>query len=106
MSKPARATFTITEAWSHNSRPYPDGADEKILKGISAYQDYVPLRTSSSVVVDAKVETIADPLKQIEFGVARLHSDVAADFLKRLREQHPNFLEQSTVSNGRPIRPS
>ncbi|MFZ2173513.1 MAG: restriction endonuclease, partial [Rhodococcus sp. (in: high G+C Gram-positive bacteria)] len=97
VSKPARATFTITEAGRAILASHPDGVDEKTLKSLPAYQDYVPTKTASAAVVDAEVETNADPLEQIESGVARLHGDVAADLLKRLREQHPDFLEHSVL---------
>ena len=98
VSKPARATFTITEAGRTILAAHPGGVDEKTLKSIPAYQDHVPTRTSSATAAaDEVVETTADPLEQIESGIARLHNDVAADLLKRLREQHPDFLEHSVL---------
>jgi len=39
----------------------------------------------------------ADPLESIENGVATLHSEVATDLLKRLRDQDPGFLERSVL---------
>ncbi|WP_225728345.1 MULTISPECIES: restriction endonuclease [unclassified Nocardia] len=98
VSKPARATFTITDAGRAILAAYPGGLDEKILRSVPAYQDYVPAKASASALVNsADPATLSDPLEQIEAGVARLHSDVAADLLKRLREQHPDFLEQSVL---------
>lgn len=97
VSKPARATFTITDAGRAILAAHPGGVDEKILKSIPAYQNYVPTRTATVAVIAEVEETTTDPFEQIESGVARLHSDVAADLLKRLREQHPDFLEQSVL---------
>lgn len=98
VSKPARATFTITNAGREILAAYPGGLDEKILKSLPAYQDYTPTRTAASVgAACAEDDTTADPFEQIESGVARLHGDVAADLLKRLRGQHPDFLEQSVL---------
>lgn len=100
VSKPARAVFAITEAGRELLAAHPDGLDEKILKSVPAYQDYVPAsrtRAASSTDFPEIVEAAEDPLEQIESGVARLHSEVAAELLKRLREQHPDFLEQSVL---------
>jgi restriction system protein len=36
-------------------------------------------------------------VEQIEQGVSRLTSDVAAQLLKRLRDQQPAFLEQAVL---------
>lgn len=99
VSKPARATFTITNAGREILAAHPGGLDEKILKSLPAYQDYTPTRTAAVVGAASAEddETTADPFEQIESGVARLHGDVAADLLKRLRGQHPDFLEQSVL---------
>ncbi|WP_308188396.1 restriction endonuclease [Nocardia australiensis] len=95
VGKPARATFTITEAGRALVAAHPNGIDDKILKGLPAYQAYVPSRPEAS---DAdETATAADPLEQIESGISRLHADVAAELLKRLREQPPEFLEQSVL---------
>ncbi|MGW5071653.1 restriction endonuclease [Rhodococcus sp. NPDC004095] len=97
VDKPARATFTITDAGRELLAANPDGITAKALKAVPAYQDYVPVGKNSATTDPAPVEGDSDPLEQIEAGVAQLHAEVAADLLKRLREQHPDFLEQSVL---------
>jgi restriction system protein len=75
---------------------------QKTLKTLPAYQAYVSSigtgqATPKSAVVEPATDESADPVEMIENGVAALHSEVAADLLKRLREQDPSFLEQSVL---------
>ncbi|WP_280383901.1 restriction endonuclease [Nocardia wallacei] len=98
ITKPARATYIITEAGRELHAKHPDGLDEKILKSLPAYQAYVPVKSGVTSSADTDDQTASvDPLEQIESGVARLHSDVAAELLKHLRNQPPNFLEQAVL---------
>lgn len=101
VDKPARATFTITDSGRALLAAHPSGITDKTLKTLPAYQDYVPSGKASSNTVPTPdpvgIEDDADPLEQIEAGVTRLHEEVAADLLKRLREQHPDFLEHSVL---------
>jgi len=101
VDKPARATFVITDAGRSLLAAYPDGITEQILKALPAYQAYTPARTapSNNIAHDSHVavEEEVEPLEQIEGGVGRLHAEVAADLLDRLRNQAPEFLEQSVL---------
>ena len=103
VDKPARATFTITDAGRALLAAHPGMITEKTLKAIPAYQEYVPVARSSSTAgpvqsgAAAQDESEADPLEQIEGGVTRLHAEVATDLLTRLRAQQHDFLEQSVL---------
>ncbi|KAA0025074.1 restriction endonuclease [Antrihabitans cavernicola] len=101
VSKPERATFTITDAGRAHLAAHPEGLDEKVLKNIAAYRAYVPQNRTDAIEQESnssgEPDIGADPLEQIESGVARLHAEVAAELLKRLRGQHPDFLEQSVL---------
>ncbi|AOW95250.1 restriction endonuclease [Rhodococcus sp. WMMA185] len=99
VEKPARATFVIADAGRELLAAHPTGITEKTLKAVPAYRDYVPPARASAdtSATSTEPEEEADPLEQIETGVKRLHSEVAADLLERLREQHPDFLEQSVL---------
>ncbi|WP_341684566.1 restriction endonuclease [Nocardia farcinica] len=101
IDKPARATFVITDAGRALLQAHPDGITEKTLKALPEYRDYTPLRSGSSSVAPttgtAEADEDVDPLEQIEHGVERLHAEVAADLLARLRGQDPAFLEQSVL---------
>lgn len=101
IDKPARATFVITDAGRALLAAHAAGITEKILKALPEYRDYTPTRTGSSngdtVAATEAVDEVVDPLEQIERGVERLHAEVAADLLARLRGQDPAFLEQSVL---------
>lgn len=98
ISKPARATFTITTAGRDELAAHPEGLDERTLKTLLAYRDRIPTAISTHDSTHNATSTDpADPLEQIESGVARLHDAVAAELLKRLRDQHPDFLEHSVL---------
>lgn len=102
IEKPQRATYLIRETGRRFLEQHPDGISEKTLKSTPAYQAYVSSigsaqSSTKSEVVEPAVDESADPLEMIENGVAALHGEVAADLLKRLREQDPSFLEQSVL---------
>ncbi|MFE9790003.1 restriction endonuclease [Nocardia salmonicida] len=101
VDKPARATFVINDAGRALLAAHPAGISEKILKTLPAHQNHTPAQTDSSSSDMATnplvVDDVVDPLEQIEGGVSRLHAEVAADLLERLRGQHPDFLEQSVL---------
>ncbi|WP_280398679.1 restriction endonuclease [Nocardia carnea] len=101
VDKPARATFVITDAGRALLKAHPDGITEKTLKALPEYRDHTPLRSGSSTVAPSTgsvgADEDVDPLEQIEHGVERLHAEVAADLLARLRGQDPAFMEQSVL---------
>lgn len=100
IDKPARGLFQITEAGRHLLASNPDGITEATLKLIPAFQEYVPTRVGGAAnraPLAADVDPETDPLEQIEAGIAKFEADVAADLLVRLRENHPDFFEQSVV---------
>ncbi|WP_236567419.1 winged helix-turn-helix domain-containing protein [Nocardia sp. CY41] len=94
VDKPAKPALPLLAA-------HPAGITEKIPKALPEYQDDTPERTGSSnsdAVADAHVaDEVVDPLEQIERGVERLHSEVVADLLARLRAQDAAFLEHSVL---------
>lgn len=101
IDKPARATFVITDAGRALLAAHPAGITEKILKALPEYRDYTPARPNSSdgdtVAATEAADDVVDPLEQIERGVERLHAEVSADLLARLRGQDPAFLEHSVL---------
>lgn len=99
LQRPKRGSYVITEAGRELLRTHPSGLSEKDLKQIPAYAEHVPaVRVKNAVVdTDDSAESSLDPVEQIDSGVKRVHEDVAADLLQRLREQHPDFLEQSVL---------
>ena len=100
LNRPRRGSCVITEVGRALLARHPDGITEKHLQAIPAYRDYVPVERPGSTRAPAAVEpveTVLDPVEQIEQGIQRINADVSAQLLKRLREQDPAFLEQAVL---------
>jgi len=100
IDKPDRGAYVLSGA-GHQFRlaHANDTISEKTLKTLPAYQTYLAAiaKPQSEPKPPIPGESDADPLEAIENSVATLHSEVAADLLKRLREQDPAFLERSVL---------
>lgn len=100
LTRPRRGSSVITDAGRTLLAAHPNGITEKDLQAIPAFRDYVPIERSGSTrasIASEPVETVLDPVEQIEQGIQRINADVSAQLLKRLREQDPAFLEQSVL---------
>jgi restriction system protein len=102
IEKPERGTYVLNFAGRQFLEQHPGEISEKTLKTVPVYQAYVSAigadrPVSRTAGVEPAMDASADPLEMIENGVAALHGEVAADLLKRLREQDPSFLEQSVL---------
>ena len=103
LAKPARAVMQISAMGRYLLTQYPDGFSESELEKIPAYQTYVPQRRMSGEISVPKAVTsdiYEDPTELIEAGVQALAAEAAeaaADLIRRLREQHPDFFEQAVV---------
>jgi restriction system protein len=102
IEKPERGSYVLNSAGRQFLEQHPGEISEKTLKTVPVYQAYVTAigagrPESGTAVVEPTMDASADPLEMIENGVAALHGEVAADLLKRLREQDPSFLEQSVL---------
>lgn len=102
IEKPQRGTYLLNLAGRQFLEQHPGEISEKTLKTLPAYQAYLASFGAGQAAIKSKevesaTDESADPLEMIENGVAALHGEVAADLLKRLREQDPSFLEQSVL---------
>lgn len=98
--RPKRGSYTVTELGRQLLADHPSGLDEGDLKQIPAYREYVPAgrgTVPSDGTEPDQGDTVLDPLEQIDSGVRRVHADVAAQLLERLRAANPEFLEQSVL---------
>ena len=100
IDKPDRGAYVLSGA-GHQFRIAHAGEtiSEKTLKKIPAYQDYLAAMAKAQSQPKSPVtdESGADPLESIENSIATLHSEVATELLKRLRDQDPDFLERSVL---------
>lgn len=102
IEKPVRGAYVLTDAGRKFLQQHPGDVNEYSVKSLPAYQAYLASianaqPTLKSVVIDESSDESSNPLELIETGVATLHSEVAAELVKRLREQDPSFLEQSVL---------
>ncbi len=102
IEKPRRGNYLLNDSGRQFLDQHPGEMSEKTLKTVPAYVAYVASSgaakpAATGVTVESDADDSADPLEMIETGVAALHGEVAAELLKRLREQDPNFLEQSVL---------
>lgn len=105
--RPRRGSYSITALGRTLLAEHSEGLREEHLKGIAAYPDrrrdvgrakVGNAATESQVDVDVVgAGIVLDPLEAIDLGVQRLHADVAAQLLDRLRAANPEFLEQSVL---------
>ncbi len=101
IERPARARYQITTVGRDLLARYPGGITEQMLRAIAKPGDewWVTRRTGGAAapeIVEIKAEPL-DPMEQIEEGLARIHSDVAADLLQRLQSKPPPFFEAAVV---------
>jgi restriction system protein len=98
--RPRRGAYEITELGRSLLRDHPDGVTEVHLKEIPAFNEY-EASTSRSTAPEPPAEPSSgqdlDPMEQISLGVERLHSEVAAELIDRLRKGDPTFFEQCVL---------
>lgn len=101
IERPARGQYRITDTGRAWLAQHPEGLRE-FGEAHRVFAEFWPQKEASAaspaiaVVLD-EAETEVDPIEQIEHGVARVRSEVAADLIARLREQSPAFFEQAVV---------
>jgi len=103
LERPKRGRYVITGTGQRLLRENPDGLTEENLKAIPAYMAYQPKPRATSApngsvpAAESGDESALDPREQMEQGVARVHTEVAGQLLKRLRDGDPEFLEQAVL---------
>jgi len=100
IEKPDRGAYVLSGAGHKFHLEYTDEAiSKRTLMAVPAYQKYQAAiaKAQGQSQVSLPENSDADPLESIENGVAMLHSEVATDLLKRLRDQDPGFLERSVL---------
>jgi restriction system protein len=101
IERPSRARYRITPKGQALLAAHPDAITEEILRTLAKPGDEWWLSKPTTPgeppsVIDIETEPL-DPMEQIEEGLARNHSAVAADLLQRLQEKDPYFFETAVV---------
>lgn len=95
----SRARYRITPKGLDLLARHPHGIDEAILRTVAKSGDewWIAKGGKPDVVeIDVEAEPL-DPMEQIEEGLARIQSAVAADLLQRLQTNSPTFFENAVV---------
>jgi restriction system protein len=101
IERPARARYRITPIGSDLLARNPGGISEAALRAMAKPGDEWWLHKPNRIerppaIVEIEDESL-DPMEQIEEGLARISSDVAADLLQRLQSKPSKFFEFAVV---------
>ncbi|MBD1594255.1 restriction endonuclease [Arthrobacter sp. S1_S22] len=100
IDRPTKGHYCITDAgreWLHAN---PDGinysqAHELFAQYWPKSEKQTPAQVTSTTSLPAVDEL--EPVEQIEDGINRIHDEVGAALIQRLREGHPDFFEEAVV---------
>lgn len=102
LERPVRGQYRITDLGRELIVTHPNGISEKQIRSHAKPGDEWWVAKGAQTTapeVDAAEDASAaiDPVEQIETGLARIQSDVAADLLGRLHGKEPAFFEQAVL---------
>ncbi len=103
LERTSRAHYRITDIGLQLLTEHPDGVTERHLRALSGDENAphtfkaFPRPDGTEGDLAPETETALDPQEQIEWGIARIHSDVANQLLTRLHAQEPVFFEQAVL---------
>jgi restriction system protein len=93
INRPRRGQYVIADKGRQLLASHPDRLTERLL-----FPDGRGRKgTWSAMPESAQAASALDPFEEIEQGVDRVHAEVAAQLLDRLRAQAPDFLEQAVL---------
>lgn len=100
IDRPSKGHYCITDSGRHWLHANPEGinysqAHELFAQYWPKSQKQVPTPESSTTSLPAVEEL--EPVEQIEDGINRIHDEVGAALIQRLREGHPDFFEEAVV---------
>lgn len=99
LSRPAPATFEITDIGRDLIKKYPDGFDQQVLKELEGYQNWINRNPVSGEILieEPEFEEGGTPQERIEASIEELESALAQELVVRLREMPPSFLEKTIL---------
>jgi restriction system protein len=104
LERPKRGHYQITEAGKELLARFPNGVLERDVKALGAdpnspiriYESKGSRTKPSATVVEVE-ESALTPIEQVQSGIERIHEEVAAELLERLRGKEPGFFEHAVV---------
>ena len=100
VDKPARGVNVITEFGRTFLAEHPETITQSDIKALPAYAEYEPTRRTSTPtpsLIQRELDDSEDPTELIEAGIQSFEADAAAELIRRMQEQHPDFFEQVVV---------
>lgn len=103
LERTRRAHYRITQTGRQLLEEHPDGITERHLRALSGNENApntfkaFPRPGGPEVAPVPEADTALDPQEQIEWGIARIHADVADQLLTRIHAQEPVFFEQAVL---------
>src|SRR5690625_3408220 len=104
LQRPARGQYVITDVGRDLLASHPDVITELDLRALVREGDewWTAKRSTNRSLNEEpspleESTTVLDPVEQIEDGIARIHTEVAADLLTRLHANDPAFFEQAVL---------
>lgn len=103
IERPSRGHYRITELGRRLLTDHPEGISEVVLREHARDDDQwwrgkaTPVGRGQDAAVPQTSRESQDPTDQIETGIARIHEEVAAELLHRLRSSDPSFFEDAVV---------
>lgn len=100
IDRPTKGHYCITDPGRQWLRDNPDGinysqAHELFAQYWPKSEKQIPAQEASTASLPAVEEL--EPVEQIEDGINRIHDEVGAALIQRLREGHPDFFEEAVV---------
>ncbi|MET3141422.1 UNVERIFIED_ORG: restriction system protein [Arthrobacter sp. UYEF2] len=100
IDRPTKGHYCITDDGRQWLRENPNGINYSQANAIFAQfwpkADHSTATEQPATTGMALAEEV-EPVEQIEDGINRIHDEVGASLLKRLREGHPDFFEDAVV---------
>lgn len=97
--RPGRGRYRITPLGRELLERHPDSITLRDLQAVPNWPGSAVAQTERTTIDEPSVvvDSALDPTEQIEFGIKRIHEEVAEDLLKRLHAQDPAFFEQAVL---------
>jgi restriction system protein len=95
-----RGVNVITDFGRQFLAEHPRIITDADVKSLPVWDEYEPTRRPSSQTANFVARELAeneDPTELIEAGVQSFEADAAAELIRRMQEQHPDFFEQVVV---------
>jgi len=99
LRRPSRGQYEITDVGREMLANHPERITHADLKAVAKEGDewWIARSGGAEIAMTEPTSVELDPTEQVEQGIARIHNEVAAELLTRLRAEDPTFFEEAVV---------